>query len=107
MTDRIEKIVNKWGFKRKDYGHYPRFERFWKDFLFSITLRDKGIEIRCRTQTKDNMICSKLHCLSMLYATSLTDKILELALQYPIKEFIDEFMSYDLFHEKDWKDGKE
>lgn len=105
MTDRIEQIVSKWGFGRKDYGRYPRFERFWGDYIFSITLRDKGIEIWCRTQTKDNMICSKSH-LSLLYATSLTDKILELALQDPIKEFIDEFMSYDLFHVKDWGDGK-
>lgn len=109
MTDRIEKIVSKWGFKRKEdeFGN-PQFEKWYRKFYFCITIFEHEIEVFCLTVNDDLKRFTLSHKISEMEMIRAVDWVREMLLKNPIKNFIDDFFAYDLFHDKkEWKDGKE
>lgn len=110
MIDRIEKIVSKWGFKRNDNGNIPRFERWYRHFYFSIEKKPDYIEINAIGKDEDNKPYqykrTEFKRELILHEDDICILRLEEVIKYSIKEFLDEFFKHDLFHEKDWRDGK-
>lgn len=117
MTDLIEKIVSKWGFERHDDGDTPQFERIYRFFYFSIRIdfaRD-FIEIYARSKAEDKQVCSYQRTEFLrdfrnpdIWITKEEYDYwkLEFVIKDAIQEFMDNFFKYDLFHDKEWKDGK-
>lgn len=110
MTDRIEKIVSKWGFKRNDDGNTPRFERWYRHFFFSIEIKPDYFEIYAIGKDEDNNPCQYRRTefkRDFIYLDDGSIDIwkLERVIKYSIREFLDNFFKHDLFHDKDWKDG--
>lgn len=116
MTDRIEKIVSKWGFKRNDDGNTPRFERWYRHFYFSIEIKPDYFEIYAIGKDEDNKPCQYKRTVYKSdyknFAIRIEDEkynffALEWDMKVYIREFLDNFFKHDLFHDKDWEDGKE
>lgn len=115
MTDRIEKIVSKWGFKRNDNGNIPRFERWYRHFNFSIEIKPDYIEIFAIGKDEDNKPFQYKRTVFkrdfIIFYFGVTEEQydywkIEYVIKGSIREFLAKFLKHDLFHEKDWKDGK-
>lgn len=115
MSDHIEKIVSKWGFKRNDNGNIPRFERWYRHFYFSIEIKPDHIEIFAIGKDEDNKPCQYKRTLPKqdyhLTDIGITDEKdgfeeVKYLIKGSIREFLAKFFKHDLFHDKDWKDGK-
>lgn len=115
MTDRIEKIVSKWGFERKEGGNAPLFERRYRDFHFIIKVYGDTINLYTSSISEDSlMFTDELNLWTRDFKMTdfyIDDNIDWWKLEWTIKNFIqtsiNEFFAYDLFHDKEWKDGKE
>lgn len=101
MTDRIEKIVSKWGFKRNDNGNIPRFERWYRHFYFSIEIKPDYIEIYAIGKDEDNKPCQYKRTEFKRDFKNLDYWKIEHVIKHAIKEFLAKFFKHDLFHDKD------
>lgn len=113
MTDRIEKIVNKWGFERKEGGNALLFERRYRDFYFIIKVYDTTINLYTSSISEDSlMFTDELNLWTRDFKITNfyigDDNIDWWKLEWTMKNFIqtsiNKFLNYDLFHDKDWKD---
>ena len=116
MTDRIEKIVSKWGFGSITLANRDEVEvqyfRYYRGFKFYIIVFNDNhpytkIELGCRAKSEDSNVASMRFEIGKTLYYARDDRYIEFMLKDKIKQFLDEFFAYDLFHDKDWKDGKQ
>lgn len=115
MTDRIEKIVSKWGFEpmqledwEKEEQFVAKFIREYRGFRFTISIHEgwnfsKAI-VYCRTDTEDDKVLAMHHDLGLYRLDKDEDKYLDIEIRNTILKFIERAFKYDLFHDKEWED---
>ena len=110
MTDCIEKIVSKWGFKRNDDGNTPRFERWYRHFYFSIEIKPDYFEIFAIGKDEDNNPLqykrTEFKRDYKAFDFGVTEEQydyynIEYVIKGSIREFLAKFFKHDLFHDKD------
>ena len=116
MTDRIEKIVSKWGFDPLTLASREQVEvqyvRNYRGFKFCLTIFTEDfspytkVHLDCMTRGEDSKTASMRFEIGKFDYFKSNDTLIEFMLKDKIKQFLDEFLAYDLFHDKEWEDGK-
>ena len=115
MTDHIEKIVSRWGFKpmqledwEKEEQFVAKFIRDYRGFRFTISIHEgwnfsKAI-VYCRAETEDDKVLAMHYDLGECRLGKDEYKYIDIEIRNTIRKFIERAFDYDLFNDKEWKD---
>ena len=111
MTDRIDKIMDTWGFKKvplndieKKGSCVAKFIRLYRGFTFVIEIFDGDKHVKasmyCSAHTEDDKLMASSGVLGEYEKTISGDIELEIAIRNNLMRFINDFLAYDFFHDK-------